>query len=330
MIDYKNAGVNIEAGDKAVNDIKSIVRGTFTENVLSDIGAFAGFFQFPKDEYEKPVLVSSADGVGTKLKLAFANNRHDTIGQCLVNHCVNDILTSGAKPLFFLDYIGTGILEPRHITDIVHGLSISCKNNQCALIGGEMAEMPGFYQKGEYDIAGTIVGVVERSKIINGSKIQKGNLLIGLRSSGLHTNGYSLARAVLEGQLNNQVMVPELGESVPDALLAVHKSYLHSVLPLVEAELLTGISHITGGGIEGNTNRIVPKNHQLSVDWNAWEWLPIFKYIREIGNIETEEMRKVFNLGIGMILVVAPANADKVLKHLESWNESAIIVGKIE
>jgi len=330
-IHYKDAGVDIEAGVEAVNRIKGMVRSTFTPGVLTDIGKFGGFFQLDLSAYKEPVFVSSIDGVGTKLKVAFMAGKHDTIGEDLVNHCVNDIFAGGARPLFFLDYIGTGKLSPKVIEEIVAGMVMGCKNAGCALVGGEMAEMPGFYQKGEYDVAGSIVGIVEKSRIVDGSSIQKGDMLIGLPSNGLHTNGYSLARKVLFESAKYQVdtHVSELGTTIGEALLRVHRCYLPIVEPLLERFEIKGMSHITGGGIVGNTMRIIPEGLKLKIDWSIWERPPIFDLIQKSGNVPEEEMQKTFNLGIGYILIVPKTQADTVLNALESQSEKAVVMGEV-
>lgn len=325
---YKQSGVDIEAGEKTVERIKSLVKSTYNERVLSEIGLFGGFYDAKFPEFEHPVLISSTDGVGTKLKIAFMMNKHDTIGQCLVNHCVNDILTAGAKPLFFLDYFAMGKLDVDVAYEVIKGLVIACKENNCALIGGETAEMPSFYAEGEYDISGTIVGVVEKSKIINGSKIASSDVLIGLASNGLHTNGYSLARKVLLANYKIDQYVEELGTTLGEELLKIHKSYYHSIYSLVQEGLINGISHITGGGILGNTKRIIPNGLTLKVDWNSWEVPPIFRLIQKLGDVPEEEMRTVFNLGIGLILVVSKSNVDKVLNFIEG-KEKYFIIGEV-
>ncbi|ROL57380.1 phosphoribosylformylglycinamidine cyclo-ligase [Bacteroidetes/Chlorobi group bacterium Naka2016] len=325
---YKQSGVDIEAGEKTVERIKSLVKSTYNERVLSEIGLFGGFYDAKFPEFEHPVLISSTDGVGTKLKIAFMMNKHDTIGQCLVNHCVNDILTAGAKPLFFLDYFAMGKLDVDVAYEVIKGLVIACKENYCALIGGETAEMPSFYAEGEYDISGTIVGVVEKSKIINGSKIASSDVLIGLASNGLHTNGYSLARKVLLAKYKIDQYVEELGTTLGEELLKIHKSYYHSIYSLVQEGLINGISHITGGGILGNTKRIIPNGLTLKVDWNSWEVPPIFHLIQKLGDVPEEEMRTVFNLGIGLILVVSKSNVDKVLNFIEG-KEKYFIIGEV-
>ena len=317
---YKDAGVDIAAGNEMVNRIKPLVKSTFNEKVLSEIGLFGGFYDGTFPEMKHPILVASTDGVGTKLKVAFMMNKHNTVGQCLVNHCVDDILCCGAKPLFFLDYFATGKLNPNVGVEVVEGFVAACKENKCALIGGETAEMPSLYQDGEYDMSGTIVGVVDKEKIVNGKKIKAGDILIGLKSTGLHTNGYSLARKVLFPKYDVNQTVAELGTTVGgleitvgEALLAVHCSYLNEVLPLVEAEKLNGISHITGGGMIGNISRILPTDCKLEIDWHSWERLPIFDLIQKEGNIAEDEMRMAFNLGIGMVLVVSEENIDTVI-----------------
>ncbi|MFA4838765.1 MAG: phosphoribosylformylglycinamidine cyclo-ligase [Candidatus Neomarinimicrobiota bacterium] len=325
---YEQAGVSISAGSEAVSQIKEIVRSTFQPNVLTDIGLFGGCFQFPTDTFQRPVLVASTDGVGTKLMIANMLNRHDTVGQCLVNHCVNDILTTGATPLFFLDYIGTGKLEPSIVKEIISGMAKACRENGCSLIGGEMAEMPGIYQIKDYNLVGTIVGVVDRQNMMTG-KVRKGDLLLGLPSTGLHTNGYSLARKVLLEKYRIDEFVDSLGTTVGDALLQVHRSYLKPVKPLLQNAGLHAISHITGGGIVGNTSRVLPDDLRLRIDWKAWNWLPIFRLIQEAGEIETEEMRKVFNLGIGMILIVDRSSADAIAGILNSSGESVTLVGEV-
>jgi len=325
---YKDSGVDINAGTEAVKKIKNIVKETFTSNVLTDIGSFGGCFEFPVAEYKQPVLVSSTDGVGTKLLVANMMNRHDTIGQCLVNHCVNDILTTGARPLFFLDYIGLGTLRQDVVTDIVKGLALACKENRCSLIGGEIAEMPGIYQKNDYDLAGTIVGVVERGQRLPRT-IQSGDVLIGLRSTGLHTNGYSLARKVLFERHQVDDYIAELDSTLGEALLQVHRSYLNVTEPILDDPGLHGISHITGGGIEGNTTRILPEGMHLKIDWKAWEWLPIFSFIQSLGDVDTEEMRRVFNLGIGLVLIIESLAVNRIFENLKNIGENPVILGSV-
>jgi phosphoribosylformylglycinamidine cyclo-ligase len=332
MTTYKDSGVDIDAGEDLIRRIKKPVRSTFHKNVLTDIGMFGAFYRANFKGVKKPVLVSSVDGVGTKLKIAIAMNRHNTVGQDLVNHCVNDILVCGAKPLFFLDYYATGKLSPDVAEQVILGFVKACKENGCALIGGETAEMPGMYETGDYDIAGTIVGVVDEPKILNGKKIKKGDVLVGLQSTGLHTNGYSLARQVLLNKFSFNTYVDELNKTIGDALLAVHRSYQPSVYPLLQQPLaknIHGLSHITGGGIEGNTMRIVPKQLGLHIDWNAWERPAIFNLLQHVGDIPEKDMRRTFNLGVGLILVVDRKNTDTVMTALQKSNEKPFVMGEI-
>ncbi|MBN2029385.1 phosphoribosylformylglycinamidine cyclo-ligase [bacterium] len=328
---YKHAGVDISAGEEAVKRIQKLTRSTFTPQVLTDIGRFGGFYALDHGAFREPVLVSSIDGVGTKLKVAFIMGKHDTVGEDLVNHCVNDILTGGARPLFFLDYIATGKLKPSIIEKIVSGMSRGCKQVHCSLIGGEMAEMPDFYAKGEYDVAGCIVGIVDKSRIVDGRSIQKGDILIGLRSNGLHTNGYSLARKVLFEMAGFDVntVLDDLELTVGEELLKVHRCYYSSVYPLLERIDMKGMAHITGGGIIGNTKRILPDGLTLQIDWGSWDIPPIFKIIQECGRITHAEMRKTFNLGIGYVLVVGPDQSDALIKTLSKEEEKPIVIGKI-
>ena len=327
MATYKEAGVDVDAGTEAIQRIKKHVRETFNANVLTDLGGFGGCFNFPKDDYSNPVLISSADGVGTKLKLAFLANKHNTIGQCLVNHCVNDILAVGARPLFFLDYFAAGKLDIDVFEKVVSGLSKACKENDCVLIGGETAEMPDFYSPGDYDISGTIIGVAEKNQMMPTRKINKGDLLIGLPSTGLHTNGYSLARKVLLSQFEVNDYIDELGETIGESLLSIHKSYLPVVNGILDQDWLVGISHITGGGIVENTNRILHDNQSLEIDWNAWDRPEIFKMIQKTGNVPEDDLRHSMNLGIGMILIVNPRGYSNLQSHLGSLGESYIQLG---
>ena len=331
MTTYRDAGVDIEEGEEAVKRIKPLVRQTFTPGVLTDIGAFGGFFQLDKDSYKEPVLVSSVDGVGTKLKVAFRMDRHHTVGQDLVNHCVNDIAVCGAKPLFFLDYFSTGKLSAGTAVAIIEGFAKACKENGCALIGGETAEMPDLYAAGEYDLAGTVVGVVEKSRIIDGSKVGGGDVLIGLPSTGLHTNGYSLARKVLFGVYDVHDTPAELGGvSVGDALLAIHRSYLDIIQSLAAADLVHGLAHITGGGIPGNTARIIPDGLVAKVDYTAWEVPALFKLIQQHGQVPEADMQQAFNLGIGLVVAVAAADVSRTMDHLRSAGETGIVIGEVE
>ena len=323
MTDYKASGVDINAGNEAVRRIRSLARGTFTPGVLSDIGSFGGLFRLDRDRYQEPVLVSSADGVGTKLKVAFMTGRHGTVGADLVNHCVNDILVQGAEPLFFLDYLATGRLDPAVAEEVVGGIARACRENGCALLGGETAEMPGFYADGEYDIAGFIVGIVERSRVIDGRSIVPGDVLIGLPSAGLHTNGYSLARRVLFETVGwtADTVVPELGATVGDALLAPHRSYLTVVRPLLPRQTLKGLAHITGGGITENLPRVLPEGCSAEIDLGTWNVPALFQLLQERGQIPRDEMFRAFNMGIGLILVAAPAEAERIIDTLARHGE---------
>jgi len=327
-ISYREAGVNITAGEQAVDQIKTLVRETYTPAVLTDLGLFGGCYQIPVQEYREPVLVASTDGVGTKLMIANLLQRHDTVGQCLVNHCVNDILTVGARPLFFLDYIGTGQVEPETIKTLVSGMATACRENGCALIGGEMAEMPGIYRPRDYDLVGTIVGIVEKSAMLVG-RVRVGDVLIGLRSTGLHTNGYSLARKVLLEKYQVSDYIEELGQTLGDALLSVHRSYLDCLKPLFGQPGLHGLSHITGGGIVGNTSRLLPSGLKLAINWQAWNRPPIFNVIQQTGDIEEAEMRRVFNLGIGMIVIADNAYSDTIYRSLKEEGERATMIGEV-
>jgi len=329
MTTYKEAGVDIDAGTEAVSRIKKHVRSTFNSNVLTDLGGFGGCFQFPQDTYKAPVLVSSADGVGTKLKLAFLTGCHDTIGQCLVNHCTNDILAVGARPLFFLDYFAAGKLDVDIFEEVVSGLAKACKENDCALIGGETAEMPDFYKMGDYDISGTIIGVAEKDEMMPNRGVNSGDILIGLPSTGLHTNGYSLARKVLLDHYDCSDFVESLGTTVGDALLAIHKSYLPAMDGILHENWLVGISHITGGGIVDNTRRILGEGQDIEIDWNCWERPPIFKLIQELGNVPEDDMRHSMNLGIGLIVIVKPEGLSTLQTHLASHGEPYFQLGTV-
>ncbi|MBI2619458.1 MAG: phosphoribosylformylglycinamidine cyclo-ligase [Ignavibacteriales bacterium] len=326
---YKDSGVDLGAGEETVRRIKSLVRSTFGKNVMSDIGMFGAFYRASFKGIRRPVLVTSVDGVGTKLKVAFAMGRHHTVGQDLVNHCVNDILACGAKPLYFVDYFATGRLSPNVGEKLVGGFVRACRENGCSLIGGETAEMPGLYSDGEYDVAGTIVGVVDEGKIINGKNIKKGDVLIGLPSSGLHTNGYSLARKVLLERFSINEYFQDLGTTLGDALMWIHRSYFKSVYPLLSRREIRGLSHITGGGIEGNTMRIVPKGLGLKIDWNSWERPALFRLIQTTGNVPEDDMRRTFNLGVGLILVASPSTADRLVAALKKKKEKPFVMGEI-
>jgi len=326
---YKSAGVNIQAGDETVRRIKSYAKSTFNKSVLADIGLFGSFYELKLKDYKKPVLVSSVDGVGTKLKIAFALDKHDTVGQDLVNHCVNDIAVCGAKPLYFLDYLAFGKLDPDIAEKIIHGFSKACRENNCALVGGETAEMPGIYSENEYDMSGTIVGIVDKSKIINGSRIKKGDFLIGFSSNGLHTNGYSLARKVLFEKFNLDAKINGLELSLGEELLRIHKSYLPLINQLNANVKIKGFSHITGGGIIGNTKRILPQGLRLKINWEAWEMPVIFKVIQNAGNISNDEMQNVFNLGIGLTAVVSKKDQKAVFEVSNKMGEGAYTIGEV-
>ncbi len=329
MKTYKDAGVDIDLAEKLIQKIKPLARKTFNDQVLTDIGLFGAFYEAKFEQYKHPVLVSSVDGVGTKLKIAFLVNKHDTIGQDLVNHCVNDILVCGAKPLFFLDYFATGKLNINVAEQVIYGLAKACEENNCALIGGETAEMPGFYQEGEYDLAGTIIGIVEKEKIIKGDKVKDGDILIALPSTGLHTNGYSLARMILLEKFKIDEFIPELNTTLAEELLKIHRSYLKPISNLLDKFNIHAMAHITGGGIIGNTKRVVPETLKIKIDWNSWERPAIFNLIQRLGNVPEEDMRRTFNLGVGLILIVDKNEADKIISELKSLNEIPFIIGEI-
>lgn len=328
---YKAAGVDIDAGNETVRRIKSIARGTFTPGVLSEIGSFGGLFSMASGGWTDPVLVSSADGVGTKLKVAFMAGVHDTIGRDLVNHCVNDILVQGATPLFFLDYLATGRLSPDVAEQIVTGLAAACRENGCALLGGETAEMPGFYADGEYDVAGFIVGAVERVSLVDGKGLVPGDVLLALPSVGLHTNGYSLARRIAFDTLGLTVdsHVPALGETVGAAFLRPHKSYLRPVQPLLKERLVKGLAHITGGGITDNLPRILPAGTAAEVRRGSWDVLPLFTWLAEAGQVDLDDQYRAFNMGVGLILAVDPSHVARVRQLLEAAGEAPREIGRI-
>ena len=331
-MDYKASGVDIDAGNEAVRRIRSLARSTFTAGVLSDIGSFGGLFRMEPGRYKEPVLVASADGVGTKLRVAFLSGRHGTIGADLVNHCVNDILVQGAEPLFFLDYLATGRLAPEIAEAVVSGMAHACRENDCALLGGETAEMPGFYKDGEYDVAGFIVGVVDRSRLINGRTIAVGDILVGVPSSGLHTNGYSLARHIVFDTLKLSVdaHVPELQQTVGDALLEPHRSYLPVVQPLLESTRIKGMAHITGGGITDNLPRILPHGTAAVINAASWTVPPLFSWLRQAGDVPIDDMMRTFNMGIGLIIVVARDQAEPLISELAArGGRDARIIGEI-
>ena len=331
MTTYRDAGVDIDAQDRALAQVKKMVRNTYTDDVLSDQGAFGGLFRMPVKGYKEPVLVASADGVGTKLKVAIASGRHTSVGRDLVHHCINDILVQGARPLFFLDYLATGKLDPDVVTDVIGGVATACGEHGLALLGGETAEMPGFYGNGEYDLAGFIVGVVDRKRIVDGSAVGHGDVLVGLPSSGLHTNGYSLARRVFFDQLalNAQDMVEELGRTVADELLEVHRCYLEPVQPLLDECLVHAMAHITGGGITDNLPRVLPEGLRAVIKVGAWEIPPIFRLLAEKGQVPEDDMWRTFNLGVGMILVVPPKQLEKVLRSLRESGYPGFPMGNV-
>ena len=331
-MDYKAAGVDIDAGNETVRRIRGLARSTFTSGVLSDIGSFGGLFRLESGRYRDPVLVASADGVGTKLKVAFLARRHDTIGADLVNHCVNDILVQGAEPLFFLDYLATGQLSPKVAESIVGGIAAACRANGCALLGGETAEMPGFYGEGEYDVAGFVVGAVDRSRLITGRTIAIGDLLVGVPSSGMHTNGYSLARRVIFERLRLDVSsyVAELSGTVGDALLEPHRSYLPMIQPLLDAGRIKGMAHITGGGITDNLPRVLPHGTAALIDRSAWTVPPIFTWLQRSGSIPEDDMLRTFNMGIGLIIVTGRGHAEPLIDELAArGGHNACIIGEI-
>jgi phosphoribosylformylglycinamidine cyclo-ligase len=330
-VTYSDAGVDIDAATRATDRIKELARTTFNQRTLSDIGSFGGMFDGAFPNLSEPVLVASADGVGTKLKIAFISDVHNTVGRDLVNHCVNDILVQGARPLFFLDYIATGKLSPEVIARIIEGITGGCRENGCVLLGGETAEMPGFYSEGEYDIAGFIVGVVERKKIIDGKTIAPGDVLLALPSAGLHTNGYSLARKLLldVAGYNVQTQLPVLQMTVGEALLEPHLSYLRPLAGLLDKGLIKGLAHITGGGLTDNIPRILPEGTAVEVQQGTWPILPVFELMRAIGNVSAAEMYRTFNMGVGMVIVCAPERADAIQSELESGGEKCYRIGKV-
>ncbi len=331
-ITYKDAGVNIDAANQATARIKKLARSTFNENVMSEIGSFGGMFNGLFNDVREPVLVSSCDGVGTKLKAAFATGIHNTIGQDLVSHCVNDILVQGARPLFFMDYIATGKLDPLMIEKVIEGVVAGCRDAECALLGGETAEMPEMYKDGEYDIAGFIVGVVDRKKVINGSRITAGDVVVGLSSVGLHTNGYSLARKLLLDVAGYQIdqQVPELGCTVGEELLKPHRSYLPALQRLIEHEgVIKGLAHITGGGLVENIPRILPRNVDVAIKEGSWPVLPVFDLLQKIGNVPREDMLRTFNLGIGMVVIVNQQFLQFVKDQLNNARQPHYIIGEV-
>lgn len=329
---YAGAGVDIEAGNRAVGLMKQAVKSTFRPGVLTDIGGFGGLFALDTVKYKEPVLVSGTDGVGTKLRVAQLTDVHKTIGIDAVAMCVNDILVQGAEPLFFLDYLAVGKLVPERVADIVSGVAEGCRQAGCALIGGETAEMPGFYAENEYDIAGFAVGVVDRSKIIDGSKIASGDMVIGLPSTGLHSNGYSLARKALLEVAGHQVdtFISELGRTVGEELLSPTKIYVKTVLPLLERFNIKGLAHITGGGLTENIPRILPEGVKVVLDRSKWPVPPIFNLIQGIGQVAEDEMLRTFNMGIGLIMLVPQDQSDKLVQEFADLGEDAYLIGRVE
>jgi phosphoribosylformylglycinamidine cyclo-ligase len=328
-VTYKTSGVNIPKSDQFIQRIKPLVRKTFSKNVLSGIGNFGAFFELNLKKFKKPVFVTSIDGVGTKIKIASALNKFDTIGEDLVNHCVNDIAVSGAVPLSFIDYYATGKLNTENAVDIVRGLVRGCKANNCSLIGGETAEMPGIYKNKDFDLAGAILGIVNKDKIIRINKVAKGDILIGLASNGIHTNGYSLIRKIFNTRNKLYKYYPELKKNLGSELLQVHRSYLNIIQNSLDKFNIKSISHITGGGIEGNTKRVIPVNRNLSMDWKGWERPFIFELIKSQGNVPEPDMRRTFNLGIGLVFIVSKHEVDNFQKYLKQKKEKGFIIGNV-
>jgi phosphoribosylformylglycinamidine cyclo-ligase len=328
---YAEAGVDISSADRTKDKIKFLAQKTFNRNVLGGIGGFGALYRMDLQRWKNPILVSSADGVGTKLKIAFELDQHQTVGQDLVNHCVNDIAVQGATPLFFLDYFASGKLDPSITADVIEGLATACKANGCALIGGETAQMPGFYTDGEYDLAGFIVGAVDRDKMVTGAGIKPGDVLIGLPSTGLHTNGYSLARKLffdVAGYKPTQYVTP-IKEKAGAALMKTHRSYLHVIQKLVTAGVTTGMAHITGGGITENLPRILPKNATAQIELGSWPVLPIFEHLRELGKVEQDEMLRTFNMGIGLIAAIPAEKFKRAKNLLDRAEEKFYVIGRI-
>jgi phosphoribosylformylglycinamidine cyclo-ligase len=331
MTTYKEAGVDVEAGDEAVDRIRPMVRETFTPGVLADIGAFGSFFELDVGDMERPVLVSSIDGVGTKVKVAGRAGRYDTVGQDLVNHCVNDVAVCGAEPLYFLDYVGTGTLDPGVAEDIVRGFATACSENGCALVGGELAEMPDVYGEADFDLVGTIVGVVDKADVVDGSPIEPGDVLLGVPSTGIHTNGYTLARTVLFERYDVDDRVEALGgQTIGEALLQVHRSYLEAIRALVEHDLAQGLVHVTGGGLPGNLRRVMPEGCRAAVDYGAWERPAIFDLIQQEGDVPEADMRQTFNLGVGLVAVVREADLGAARDALRAKGETPIQIGRVK
>ncbi len=328
---YRDAGVDIDAADQGLQRAKESIRRTFDENVLRDIGTFGAMYRFDPSGMEEPVLVSSVDGVGTKLKIAFLMNKHDTVGVDLVSHCVNDILVQGARPMFFLDYLAFGKIDPAVVEAVISGVANGCRFAGCSLVGGETAEMPDMYRPGEYDIAGTIVGVVDRKKIVDGATIEEGDVIIGLQSSGLHTNGYSLARKICfeAAGLSVHDPMPGVGRSVGDALLEPHKSYARVIQVLLRIVTIRGMAHITGGGITENLPRVLPKGLGARIDLETWTMPPVFRFLQEAGGVEQSEMLRTFNCGQGYLVVVPEAQEAKAMDVLMQSLEPPAVIGRV-
>ena len=330
-VSYSDAGVDIDAATRATDRIKELARTTFNQRTLSEIGSFGGMFDGAFPHLAEPVLVASADGVGTKLKAAFATGVHNTVGRDLVNHCVNDILVQGARPLFFLDYVATGKLSPEVVASVVEGVATGCRENGCVLLGGETAEMPGFYSDGEYDIAGFIVGVVDRSKIIDGKQIEPGDVLLALASAGMHTNGYSLARKLFfeVAGYEAQTHVPELEMTVGEALLLPHLSYLKPLEGLLDSGVIKGLAHITGGGLLDNIPRILPEGTSVKIEQGSWPVLPMYELFRRLGNVSEREMYRTFNMGVGMVIVCSRGDVDRVKNHFQQRRDNCYQIGEV-
>ena len=330
-VTYSDAGVNIDAANVATEKIKELARSTFNARTLSEIGSFGGMFDAAFPAIRQPVLVASADGVGTKLKIAFLTDTHNTIGRDLVNHCVNDILVQGARPLFFLDYIATGVLAPRVVAGIVEGITTGCRENGCVLLGGETAEMPGFYNEGEYDVAGFIVGIVERERVIDGKSIAPGDAVLALPSSGLQTNGYSLARKLFFEVAGYGVdtHVSALNMTVGAALLESHRSYLPALDRLLDSGLIKGLAHITGGGLLENIPRILPAGTSVAIARGTWPVLPIFTLMQEIGHVPDSEMYRTFNMGVGLVIIASPQDAETIQSHFSRKDEPCYEIGRV-
>ena len=330
QLSYRDAGVDLDAGERAKAGLRDLVASTADRFTLSELGAFGGLYQVPEGE-DTQVLVASTDGAGTKLKLAFATGRHDTVGHCLVNHCVNDILVQGARPLFFLDYLATGEMDEDVVKAVVRGVAVGCKENDCALLGGETAQMRDFYAAGEYDLAGFVVGIVERNRIIDGSRIESGDLLVGLDSSGLHTNGYTLARRIVFDAMGLSVEdeLPGTGRSVGEELLTVHRSYLHVFQGLLDTNVVRGLAHVTGGGIPGNLPRVLPNGLGATVDRASWRVPAVFQALQDAGNVDRYEMDRVFNMGIGMIAIVSENDVHVVEAAAAEHGIGSRVIGRI-